>query len=290
MSASPNSAPPGFEDAAPAAPTVRPIGVFDSGVGGLTVVAALRALLPGEHIFYLGDTARVPYGGKSRATIERYTLEIAGLLLAEQAKAIVVACNTATALALPRLQETVRTPSVGVIGPGAQAAVEATKCGRIGVIGTRATIASRAYERALHALAPTAEVHALACPLFVPLVEEGWLDDPVTDLVIERYLAPLLAAGIDTLVLGCTHYPFLHERIARFLGPDIAIVDSAQNCAVALKDLLTRESLLSPAPAGRLEVALTDPPGSFLGVANARLGLGIGQVQERAVQGVQRMS
>ncbi|MBS0659176.1 MAG: glutamate racemase [Verrucomicrobia bacterium] len=274
----------------PTAPASRPIGVFDSGVGGLTVVAALRELLPGESIFYLGDTARVPYGGKSRATIERYTLEIAGLLLAEHAKALVVACNTATALALPRLQESVRTPSVGVIGPGAQAAVEATKCGRIGVIGTRATIASRAYERALQALAPTVEVHALACPLFVPLVEEGWLEDPVTDAVIERYLTPLRDAGIDTLVLGCTHYPFLHERIARFLGPEIAIVDSARNCAVALKDLLEREGLVAGGSAGRLEVALTDPPGAFLGVANARLGLGIGQVQERAVQGVQRMS
>lgn len=269
-------------------PARRPIGVFDSGVGGLTVVAALRALLPAEDIFYLGDTARVPYGGKSRSTIERYTLEIAGLLLAENAKAIVVACNTATALALPRLQESIRTPSVGVIMPGAAAAVAATQCGRIGVIGTRATIASKAYERGIQALAPQAEVHALACPLFVPLVEEGWLDDPVTDQVIGRYLTPLLAAGIDTLVLGCTHYPFLRESIARFVGPEVTIVDSAQNCAVALKELLEREGLVTEGTLGRLEVALTDAPGAFLSVANERLALGIHNVQERAVQGVLR--
>lgn len=268
----------------------RPIGVFDSGVGGLTVVAALRALLPGESIFYLGDTARVPYGGKSRGTIERYTLEIAGLLLAENAKAIVVACNTATALALPRLQESVRTPSVGVIGPGAKAAVEATKCGRVGVIGTKATIASKAYERAIHDLNAKVEVHALACPLLVPLVEEGWLDDPVTDQVIARYLTPLREAGIDTLVLGCTHYPFLRESIARFLGSEITIVDSAQNCAVALRDLLEREGLVADRARGKLEVALTDAPGAFLQVANERLALGIGEVQERAVQGVMRTS
>lgn len=277
----------------PASPPVpaaasRPIGVFDSGVGGLTVVAALRALLPGEDIFYLGDTARVPYGGKSRATIERYTLEIAGILLAENAKALVVACNTATALALPRLQESIRTPSVGVIMPGAAAAVAATRTGRVGVIGTRATIASKAYERALHELQPDLSVHALACPMLVPLVEEGWLDDPVTDQVIGRYLTPLLTAGIDTLVLGCTHYPFLRESIARFLGPEITIVDSAQNCALAVRALLQRERLVADGERGKLEVALTDAPGSFLAVANEKLGLGIGTVQERAVQGVMR--
>ncbi len=265
----------------------QPIGVFDSGVGGLTVVAALRKLLPTEDIFYLGDNARVPYGGKSQATIERYTLEVAGLLLAENAKAIVVACNTATALALPRLAANVRVPSVGVIMPGAAAAIAATRNGRIGVIGTRATVASKAYERALRELRPDAEIHALACPLLVPLVEEGWLDDPVTDQVVGRYLTPLLAAGIDTLVLGCTHYPFLRESIARFLGPEITLVDSAQNCALAVRDLLARESLAAPGPGpGRLEVALTDAPGGFLRVADERLGLGIGDVLQRSVQGV----
>ena len=268
----------------PARDSTGPIGVFDSGIGGLTVVAALRELLPAEDIFYLGDTARVPYGGKGRQTIERYTLEIAGLLLAEGAKAIVVACNTATALAIPKLQEAVPVPSVGVIMPGAAAAATTTRNGRVGVIGTRATIASGAYERALHDCRPDLEVHVLACPLLVPLVEEGWLDDPVTDQVVGRYLTPLLAAGIDTLVLGCTHYPFVRESIARFLGPGITIVDSARNCALATRAMLAAHELAAPADhRGTLQVALTDPSGAFLEVAERRLGLGIRDVQVRSV-------
>ena len=261
-----------------------PIGVFDSGIGGLTVVAALRELLPAEDIFYLGDTARVPYGGKGRQTIERYTLEIAELLLAEGAKAIVVACNTATALAIPKLQEIVPVPSVGVIMPGAAAAAAVTRNGRVGVIGTRATIASGAYERALRDCRPDLEVHVLACPLLVPLVEEGWLDDPVTDQVVGRYLTPLLAAGIDTLVLGCTHYPFVRESIARFLGPGITIVDSARNCALATREMLSANDLAAPADQrGSLQVALTDPSGAFLEVAERQLGLGIRDVLVRRV-------
>ncbi len=269
----------------PLAPNATgPIGVFDSGIGGLTVVAALRELLPTEDIFYIGDTARVPYGGKGRGTIERYTLEIADLLLAEGAKAIVVACNTATALAIPKLQQVVSVPSVGVIMPGAAAAAVATRNGRIGVIGTRATIASGAYERALRECRTDLEVHVLACPLLVPLVEEGWLDDPVTDQVVGRYLTPLLAADIDTLVLGCTHYPFVRESIARFLGPEIRIVDSARNCALATRDLLSANGLeASPGHEGMLQVALTDASGAFLDVAERQLGLGIREVQVRAV-------
>jgi len=261
-----------------------PIGVFDSGIGGLTVVAALRELLPNEDIFYLGDTARVPYGGKGRETIERYTLEIAGLLLDEGAKAIVVACNTATALAIPKLENAVRVPSVGVIAPGAAAAAATTRNGKVGVIGTRATIASGAYERALRERRADLEIHALACPLLVPLVEEGWLDDPVTDLVVGRYLTPLLTAGIDTLVLGCTHYPFVRESIARFLGPGITIVDSAHNCALATRELLTKRGLAAPADRpGTLQVALTDTSGAFLEVAERQLRLGIRDVQSRQV-------
>lgn len=271
----------------PATPTSSsgPIGVFDSGIGGLTVVAALRELLPAEDIFYIGDTARVPYGGKGRETIERYTLEIADLLLAEGAKAIVVACNTATALAVPKLQQVVSVPSVGVIMPGAAAAATTTRNGRVGVIGTRATITSGAYERALRACQADLEVHVLACPLLVPLVEEGWLDDPVTDQVVERYLTPLLAAGIDTLVLGCTHYPFVRESIARFLGSGITIVDSARNCALATQALLSANGLnATPDRKGTLHVALTDPSGAFLEVAERQLGLGILDVQVRSVR------
>ena len=265
---------------------IRPIGVFDSGIGGLTVTAALRRLLPAENIFYLGDTARVPYGGRSRQTIERYSIEMAGLLLAEQSKIIVVACNTASALAIPRLEEMLKVPVIGVIAPGAKAAVEATRNGHIGVIGTRAAIYSGAYERAIQAMRPEVRVTSQACPMLVPLIEEGWLDDPVTDLVIRRYLEKPVQAGIDTLVLGCTHYPLLAEALKKFAGPDIRLVDSAQNCALAVKKLLTRESLAAPAKnLGKLQVALTDPSPAFLRVAEEALGLQVGDVQLRVVQG-----
>lgn len=266
------------------APERRPIGVFDSGIGGLTVVAALRALLPAENIFYLGDTARVPYGGKSQATVERYSFEIAGLLLAEQAKLVVVACNTASALALPRLQETLRVPVVGVIAPGAAAAAEASVTGKVGVIGTRATIASGAYERALHKLAPRLDVRTAACPLLVPLIEEGWLEHPVTDQVIRQYLQPLLAVGIDTLILGCTHYPLLKPALARIVGPTVRLVDSAQNCALAVQSILQGGGLIAPEDEpGLLQVALTDASDSFLRVAERALDLRVGDVQLRSV-------
>ncbi|MFL6584632.1 MAG: glutamate racemase, partial [Chthoniobacterales bacterium] len=185
----------------------RPIGVFDSGIGGLTVVAAIRELLPHERIVYIGDTARVPYGGKSKPTVERYSLEIAGLLLEEDAKAIVVACNTASALALPRLVESVPVPVTGVIEPGAQAAVAASRNRHIGVIGTRATINSGAYERALRSLEGAIDVTSRPCPLLVPLIEEGRLDGEVSERIIREYIQPMLELGVDTLVLGCTHYP-----------------------------------------------------------------------------------
>ena len=264
----------------------RPIGVFDSGVGGLTVVSALRELLPAEQILYVGDTARVPYGGKSPATVERYSVEIAGLLLAEEAKLIVVACNTASALALPRLRALLRVPVVGVVEPGALAAARATRSGRIGVIGTRATVRSRAYDRAIQAARPGAEVVSAACPMLVPLIEEGWLEDEVTDRVIARYLEPLRARGIDTLVLGCTHYPLLAPAIGRVAGDGVTLVDSARNCAEAVRDLLSREGLAASADEpGRLRVALTDPGSdAFLRLAEEVLGLQVGEVETRAVQ------
>jgi glutamate racemase len=266
-------------------PSSGPIGVFDSGIGGLTVAAELQRLLPSEKIFYIGDTARVPYGGKSRRTIERYSVEIAGLLLAEGAKLIVVACNTASALGVPRLKQLFKIPVQGVIDPGAAAAVKSTRNGRIGVIGTRATIGSRAYEQAIHELAPDAQVFAEACPLLVPLIEEGWFDDPVTDQILRRYLDPLLGEGIDTLVLGCTHYPLLREAIGRVAGDGVALVDSAQNCALAVDAILQVQSLAAPPrQLGSLEVALTDSTEGFLRVAEEALELEIGDVQLRAVQ------
>lgn len=265
-------------------PPAQPIGVFDSGIGGLTVVSALRRLLPNEHIYYLGDTARVPYGGKSAATVERYSLEITGLLLEEDCKTVVVACNTASALALPRLEKMSPVPVTGVIRPGAEAAVAATRNGHIGIIGTRATIKSGAYERAIHALDPALQVTARACPLFVPLIEEGWLEGEITDGVVRQYLAPLVAEGIDTLVLGCTHYPLLREALRRFVGDAVTLVDSAENCATAVMRLLEAEELRAPPTTeGTLAVALTDPPDAFLEVARTALQLDLGTVQLRQV-------
>jgi glutamate racemase len=262
----------------------KPIGVFDSGIGGLTVVAALRTLLPNESIFYLGDTARVPYGGKSASTVQRYSLEIASMLLEENAKTVVVACNTASAVALAQLTASVPVTVTGVILPGAQAAVAATRTGHVGVIGTRATIKSGAYEHALRSLNSEIRVTARACPLLVPLIEEGWLEHVITDQIIMQYVGPIVDEGIDTLVLGCTHYPLLRKAMARLLGDSITLVDSAENCANAVRDLLLRQNLRAPETnAGSLQVALTDRPDSFLRVARAALQLDVGEVQLREV-------
>ena len=262
-----------------------PLGVFDSGIGGLTVAAAIRELMPAEDIFYIGDTARVPYGGKSQQTIERYAIEITGLLLAEGAKVIVVACNTASALAIPKLEDLLKVPVLGVIEPGARAAVAATRNGHVGVIGTRATVYSRAYETAIHALNPEIRVSSQPCPMLVPLIEEGWLEDAITDQVIRRYLEKLVRAGVDTLVLGCTHYPLLKDALQRFVGPEITLVDSAENCAAAVKQLLAREGLTVVGQSvGKLEVALTDRSDGFLRVAEQALNLQVGDVQVRTVQ------
>ena len=259
---------------------VRPIGVFDSGIGGLTVVSALRKLLPNESVYYLGDTARVPYGGKSPATVQRYSLEIASLLLAQNAKTIVVACNTASALALPVLRENLPVTVTGVIIPGAQAATHATRNRHIGVIGTRATIKSGAYERALSDLSGDIRASVRPCPLLVPLIEEGWLESRITDEVLMEYLQPLVDDGIDTLVLGCTHYPLLRAAIARLLGEVVTLVDSAENCATAVKRLLVSENIEAPRDhVGALQVALTDPPDNFLRVAREALKLEIGEVE-----------
>ena len=268
-------------------PTLRPIGVFDSGIGGLTVVRALRDLLPQEDIFYLGDTARLPYGGKSKSTIERYSIEISGLLLAENAKMIVVACNTASSLAVSKLQEILKVPVVGVIAPGARAAVKETRNGHVGVIGTRSTIKSEAYERAIQALNPAVRVTSQACPLLVPLVEEAWLEDEITREVLHRYLDPVVGAGIDTLVLGCTHYPLLAPLIQEVCGAAVRLVDSAKNCAVAVKQTLLECGLENGTMgSSQLNVALTDSSNSFLATARQALRLEINSVETRIVQGM----
>lgn len=258
----------------------RPIGVFDSGIGGLTVVKALRDLLPSENIFYLGDTARVPYGPKSPETVQRYAVELAGILTRKNAKALVVACNTVSSVALPLLIKKFSVPVIGVIEPGARAALRATRNRHIGVIGTRATVRSGAYERALRAADNNVRVSSRACPLLVPLIEEGLLDDDVTDRMIMRYLEPLLADGIDTLVLGCTHYPLLTDAIARMLKRQVMLVDSAQNCARAVEETLDRHSLRTTPPnRGELHVALTDSADNFLKVARDALQLSFGEIE-----------
>ncbi len=223
---------------------MRPIGVFDSGVGGLTVVAALARRLPAESILYLGDTARLPYGTKSRATVSRYTRRNVDFLVRRGVKAVVIACNTASSLALEGLEEPV--PVWGVIEPGARRAA-AMSGGRVGVIATEATIRSGAYARALERQRPELAIVSQACPLFVPLVEEGWHDDPVAEQVARRYLEPVLAQGIDTLVLGCTHYPLLAPTLRRVVGAEVMLVDSAESVAAEVAGELARLELLVPA-------------------------------------------
>jgi glutamate racemase len=240
----------------------QPIGVFDSGVGGLTVVRALRAALPGEDVIYLGDTARVPYGAKSPRTIERYSLTCQRFLLDRGVKLVLIACNTASANALDALVAASPVPVIGAVGPGAARALAATHTGRIGVIGTLGTVRSRAYERALLAARPDAKVTALACPLLVPLAEEGWVDDDVARLVARRYLTQLLAAdpALDTLVLGCTHYPLLRtvltEVAAEVAGHPVAVVDSASAMAEAARSVLGPSGLT--VGAGALACFATD--------------------------------
>ena len=255
-------------------PAMLPIGIFDSGVGGLTVARAVRRAFPGAPVLYFGDTARVPYGGKSPETVRHYAHEIGGYLTREGVSCLVVACNTASALALDSLALAFPgTPVLGVVGPGAQAAVSATRNSHIGVIGTRATVASGAYDRAIHALNPLAKITSTPCPLFVPLVEEMWLEGAITGSIIARYLDPLLAEGIDTLVLGCTHYPFLEKSIAEYCGESVVIVDSATATATALKKILGAAATSQSQPS--LDVILTDTPVQFLELANAHLDLQI---------------
>ena len=255
------------------APTLRqwPIGIFDSGIGGLTVVRQIHRALPHEDLVYLGDTARVPYGTKSPATVVRFACEDAEFLLSQKVKAIVVACNTASAWALPTLEQKFALPVFGVIQPGAEAALAQTRSGRIGVIGTRATIRSEAYPKSIQALDPTARVFGRACPLLVPLVEEGWLRHAVTDAVLRAYLAPLLRCKIDTLVLGCTHYPLLKPAIKRAAGREVTLVDSAETCAEYVRDRLRAQGLLCETRrrSGKIHPFVTDEADRF-GIVAAR--------------------
>ena len=260
-----------------------PVGVFDSGIGGLTVVREIERQLPHERIIYFGDTARVPYGPKSPETVQRYSREIADWLVGEGVKAIVVACNTATAHALPMLREYVTVPGDRRRRAGrARRDAHARRSNVVGVIGTAGTIASGAYERAIHAIEPRAMVVARACPLFVPLVEEGWTDRDATRLIAREYLEPLAEAQVDTIVLGCTHYPLLAPLLAKIAQPGVQLIDSAAETAAETRRTLIERNLVAPtrtdAPAHRF--VASDDPDHFLRVGQRFLGSAIDRVEK----------
>ncbi len=264
-----------------------PIGVFDSGVGGLTVCRKIAETLPGESILYLGDTARVPYGSKSAATVERYALACANALVSRGVKLLVVACNTASAFALSSLRARLDVPVLGVIGPGARAAAARTNTGRIGVIGTRGVIGSGIYESAIRELAPEARVFTQACPLFVPFAEEGWCDGEALRLVAHAYLDGLLKNDIDTLVLGCTHYPLLRNAISEVAGAHVALVDSAEETAKSAAATLTAQGVLTPNNApGERRFLVTDAPETFVAAGERFLGRDLERVEWVDVCGI----
>ena len=261
-----------------------PLGFFDSGVGGLTVVRAARQLLPHEDIVYLGDTARVPYGSKSPETIRRFAAEDVQFLLTQGVKAIVVACNTATAHALPMLRDTFRVPVLGVIEPGVDALLEDPSTDRIGIIATRGTIRSHAYQHALAQRRTGLIIHAQSAPLLAPMIEEDWLDHPATEAALKTYLDPMVDKGLDALLLACTHYPLLIPTLRKFLPADIRLVDSATTCAEHLKQELTRLDLLNPARTpGKLTIHLSDLSEEFEALARRFLDEDPGRIQRTAL-------
>jgi glutamate racemase len=251
-----------------------PIGMFDSGVGGLTVLREVMRQLPQESTIYFGDTARVPYGSKSQEVIVRFSLEIGQFLLQQQVKMIVVACNTASAFALGALKARFSVPIVGVIEPGAQAALELTRTHRIGVIGTEGTIESQAYSAAIHAIDARVQVFGQACPLIVPLVEEGWMEKPLAKEVVREYLGPLLAHQIDTLVLGCTHYPLLKGLLGEIAGSGVGLIDSAQETARKVAQKLKEMGLEAASGKGGVvhRFYVSDAPEKFEKIGERFLG------------------
>ncbi|NOQ22501.1 MAG: glutamate racemase [Candidatus Aegiribacteria sp.] len=248
------------------------IGIFDSGVGGLTVVSAVNNLLPNESVVYFGDTARLPYGSKSPETVIRFAIEDAEFLLGKGLKLLVVACNTASSVSLPALREFADVPVIGVIDPGAKAAARITESGVVGVIGTLGTISSGAYQRALKSFDSVNRVIAQPAPLLVPLVEEGLLDHRITEMVLKEYTAPLVSEGIDTLVLGCTHYPLLRNALSKILGGGIRLVDSAESTADEVACILDEKGLISDNLQGENSFYVSDIPLKFQEIAQRFLG------------------
>lgn len=265
----------------------KAIGIFDSGIGGLTVLKEIVAKLPDENIIYLGDTARVPYGIRSAETVTRYSFENTQFLLAQEIKMLVVACNTASAISLEAVKKEFPLPIIGVLDPGARAAVRTTRSRKVGVIGTEATIRSGAYEKAIKKLAPDVHVHSLACPLFVPLAEEGWTDNDVAELVARKYLASFQDTGIDTLVLGCTHYPLLKTVINKVIGPGIALIDSATETAKEVADVLEKLKWRGNGIGeGIRKYYVTDTPARFEQIGKRFLGDSMLRAEQVKVGGV----
>lgn len=254
-----------------------PIGIFDSGLGGLTIFKALRKLLPSESLIYFGDSAHVPYGSKSKETVTRFSLEISRFLESKDIKLLIIACNTASALALEEVIKNVSVPVIGVITPGARAAARATENKKIAVIGTEATVNSGAYAAALKKINKNLKVASHACPLFVPLIEENFAGEPAAKLVIEKYLAPLKKAGADTLILGCTHYPIIKKEIKKYIGGGVKLIDSADAVAREAREILRGQNLLSSRKAV-CTVYASDAPERFLRKAKKILGLNIKKV------------
>jgi len=251
----------------------NPIGFFDSGIGGLTVVKAVSKLLPNENIVYFGDTARVPYGGKSNDTVVEYTLQAANFLLRKNIKLLIVACNTASSVALKDLRRFLTIPVIGMIEPGAKAALHESSSGKIGVIGTQATINNKAYSNELKKLNPKLKVYEKACPLFVPLAEEGWLDHKATELIAKEYLTEIKDKGIDTLVLACTHYPILIDVIQKAVGKKVRLVDSGSPAAKLVEEYLNGRGLRNISNhLGRSEFYVSDIPTKFQEIAERFLG------------------
>jgi glutamate racemase len=248
------------------------IGVFDSGIGGLTVLQKIIETLPKENTVYLGDTARAPYGTKSVETVLRYSFENTEFLVQKGVKAVVVACNTSTAIALTRLRDSLSIPVIGVIAPGVRKAIKITKNNKVGVIGTEATIQSGAYTRALKEADAAVEVYSRACPLFVPLVEEGWTDNDVVEMTVNAYLGSLKQSGIDTLILGCTHYPLLKKVIRKFMGDSVRLVDSAEETAKEVESALKKGALTKKKSKAIHSFFVTDAPDRFIKVGRRFLG------------------
>lgn len=256
-----------------------PIGVFDSGVGGLTVAREIMRQIPNEKIIYFGDTARVPYGSKSQDTVTRFSEQIVRFLRTFQVKTIVVACNTASAYALDTLEADTDVPIIGVVKPGATVAADVTRNGRIGVIATEATIGSRMYPKYIEELDKNVTIYGKACPLFVPLIEEGLWEDPVTDEIARRYLAELIDIDIDTLILGCTHYPLIRSTLQRIIGDSVTLVNPAYETARELKEMLAGLELLNDETPGlgsnRYQFYVSDKAEKFVRFANSIIKYGI---------------